>query len=237
VSRIRALVAVASACLVLLAMLAGCGAADRSPSREVQAETTRHTDRPDPRLKVVFLGDSYVAGQGAKDQAKTRWTARVSQTLGWTEVNLGLGGTGYTTPGPADKATTFVQRVDAVKQASPDVVVVSGGRNDLLATVDRIRSTAGELFRKLKGLEGSPQVVVVAPLWDATKPPPELASATRAIKDAADEVGVEFVPVPDQPLDGRPALVAPDGLHPNADGYKVLAEFLAPRLRDVLGKR
>jgi lysophospholipase L1-like esterase len=156
---------------------------------------------------------------------------------GWTEVNLGLGGTGYTTPGPEEKATTYLQRVDTVKEADPDAIVVFGGRNDLVSPIRRIRVAAGALFRELRRLDGSPDVVVVAPLWDASKPPKSFAALTAAIRDAARDAGVDFVPVPQQPLAGRPQLMAPDGLHPNADGYRVIAQFLAPRLKDAITGR
>lgn len=227
--------------------ITACGSTPaRSQAPERQPETTKKIDKRGPPmtpdtsespLKVAFLGDSYVVGRGAKDQPRTRWTARVCEALGWTESNLGLAGTGYTTPGPADKATTYLQRVDAVREAAPDVVVVSGGRNDLVASVDRIRSAAVQLFTALDRIKGSPDVVVVAPLWDASDPPAEFDALTRAIKGAARQVGVTFVPVPRQPLAGRPELMSGDALHPDADGYRVIAEFLAPRLKDAVRGR
>ncbi len=244
-SHLRSAIGVMIGALTVCAVTACDAAPASSETRSVQPDSTtgpaervpaKDAAERKPPLRVAFLGDSYVAGHGAEDRSRTRWTARVSDELGWREVNLGLGGTGYTTPGPADKATTFVQRVETVKDAHPDVVVVSGGRNDLIATVHRIHSTALELFRALKGLKGSPEVVVVAPLWDASKPPKELAPATRAIKDAAARVGVEFVPVRKQPLAGRPALMSPDGLHPDAGGYRVIAKYLAPRLKKAVGR-
>ena len=223
--------------LGLCASAAACGspsASSQPEAPEVQAKQGTKSDKADPPLRVAFLGDSYVTGQGAKDQARTRWTARVSATAGWNEVNLGLGGTGYTTPGPEEKDTTYVQRVDSVREADPDVVVVSGGRNDLEASPEKIRSAATELFKALDQIEGSPAVVVVAPLWDASKPPDALAKATRAIEDAARKFGFPFVAIPEQPLAERPELVAGDGLHPNADGYRVIADYLAPRLKDAV---
>jgi len=46
-----------------------------------------------PKL-VVFIGDSYTHGTGSSSKA-LRWSSVVSSAEGWSEVNLGRGGTGY----------------------------------------------------------------------------------------------------------------------------------------------
>ena len=209
-------------------------AAPEEPKAPPKPERPQKPERP---LTVAFLGDSYVDGEGAKRPETTRWTTRVSKRFDWKEVNLGLGGTGYTTPGPEENATTYVQRVDAVKEADPDVVVVSGGRNDVLASPERIRAKAVELFKALKQLKGSPEVVVVGPLWDARPPNKRFTALERAVEAAARKVGVKYVGVPRQPLVGRPKLMASDRIHPTAAGYAVITRSLATPLKAAVEGR
>ena len=225
-----------SACSSSSGEEAGPGRSSEEPAAKSETEKPdkqpdKKQDKPEGPLRVAFLGDSYVDGEGAKRPQETRWTARVSERLGWTEVNLGLGGTGYTTPGPKEKATTYFQRVDAVKEADPDVVVVSGGRNDVLSTPERIRAAAAKLLIALEQLKGSPLVVVVEPMWDASTPPRNFREVVGAVRAAALGAEVEFVSVPRQPLLGRPKLIARDKLHPTDAGYAVIARILAPRLK------
>jgi lysophospholipase L1-like esterase len=124
------------------------------------AEVPSPTATTPARPTAVFLGGSTTQGQGASTPA-TRWSSLVASARGWDEVDLGLGGTGYvTTAGPEGCGLEFCPNVetrvaDAVAR-DPDVVVVSGGEDDLASyeddpdTVgDAVATTFSELRRQL----------------------------------------------------------------------------------------
>lgn len=82
--------------------------------------------------KAVFFGASSVEGAGASSPEK-RFSTVVCRTLGWDEINLGIGGTTMTGRGEdgliADEESG-IGRVPDVLHAKPDVVFISYGAND-----------------------------------------------------------------------------------------------------------
>ena len=83
-------------------------------------------------IKAVFFGASSVEGAGASSPEK-RFTTIICRTLGWEEINLGVGGTTMTGRGDdgllADEESG-IGRVPDVLHAAPDVVVILFGAND-----------------------------------------------------------------------------------------------------------
>ena len=166
-----------------------------------------------PRPVAVFIGDSYTEGAGG---AKPVWPVIVSQAKGWRMVNLGNGGTGFTTRGAQDRPT-YVEMVPAAIEAAPAVVIVSTAGNDGRADVT---DAAMRVFRELRAALPDARIVAVAPFRRG----PELPRATMAdeVRRAAAAAGVEWVD-PDDPLVGHPELLLEDGVHPTSEGHAALA--------------
>ena len=84
--------------------------------------------------KAVFFGASSVEGAGASSPEK-RFSTLICRTLGWDEINLGVGGTTMTGRGEdgllADEESG-IGRVPDVLHARPDVVFISYGANDFV---------------------------------------------------------------------------------------------------------
>ncbi len=85
--------------------------------------------------KAVFFGASTVQGDGASAPDK-RFSTVICQTLGWEEINLGIGGTCMT--GRDDKGLIVdeesgIGRVPDVLHAVPTLVVILYGANDFAA--------------------------------------------------------------------------------------------------------
>src|SRR5450631_727254 len=79
---------------------------------------------------VAFLGDQYIAGDGATSRTM-RWTTLVAADFGWTEKDFAFGATGYSTGGKLPGGTPYKSRVAAVAAAEPSIVIVAGGRYDI----------------------------------------------------------------------------------------------------------
>src|SRR5690554_604318 len=99
---------------------------------------------------ALFLGDSYTAGvELPAAEIADRWPARLSADQGWVELNEGCAGAGYTHPGQVCM-TTYREQVDALVDADPDVIVVSGAVNDLGSTLGEIEAAAQATFVTLQ---------------------------------------------------------------------------------------
>lgn len=178
---------------------------------------------------VAFLGDSYSKGIGASTNGK-RWTTLVSAAMGWSELNLAEGGSGYTTTYLGQK-TDYSIKLDVITAAQPDIVVVSGGRNDYEAGAASITgAVALSLFEAIKAVAPNTQVIVTNPIWDSTEPPADFATLIDGVEAAASNAGTLYLDI-GEPLADHPEWIDPDGLHPNDAGHWAIAQVMSSELR------
>lgn len=171
---------------------------------------------------VVFLGDSYSSGTGASSIG-TRWSTLVSASLGWSEINASSPGMGYTT-NYQGQATNYDTKVDVVAAAQPDIVVISGGRNDFGAGTSTMVSTAAEsLYDVVKASAPEAEILVISPIWDSTTPPPDFSAMVDAVRQSTESAGTEYLDI-GEPLGNHPEMIDSDGLHPNDLGHRAIAE-------------
>lgn len=196
-----------------------------------QASSSSTSSKP----RAVFLGDSYAAGVGGEG---TKWTTLVSEHFGWQEVNLSHGGTGYVTSLTGtqarqacfkDSCPSYGELVPDVVKAKPEVVVISGGRNDGNKDVSK---AAEELFTDLRTELPKAEIYVLTPIWDDAYAPPGIFTKASAVKTAADKAGITAVDI-GHPLTGKANLISKDGVNPNAAGYKVLADVTVQKVSAV----
>jgi lysophospholipase L1-like esterase len=152
--------------------------------------------------------------------------------MGWEEVNLGRGGTGYVTSSNAagcglQYCPTFVEMAEPAIATNPDIVVISGGQNDGTKVV---RSAASKLFAALRKALPNARIYVISPLWRSTQIPASLQQISAEVKAAAAATGVTYVEV-GNPLQDQPELFSADGTHPTAAGYKKLATAITAAIR------
>jgi lysophospholipase L1-like esterase len=174
---------------------------------------------------VAFLGDSYTEGAGSDQNRLSRWTTIVSRDLGWAEVPFGVGGSGFV------RGEIYGSRVDAVIESGANVVIISGGRNDTEEPIPEVRDAALAVMEKLRNGLPDAQIVVISPWWDDDAVPSALGEVADAMEFAATSVGGDFIDA-GQPLQGRPDLLAPDGVHPNNEGHAAIAASVEPLLRE-----
>ena len=186
-----------------------------------QAAPPDTTSVPESVPVVAFLGDSYSKGIGASTNGK-RWTTLLSAAMGWSELNLAEGGSGYTTTYLGQK-TDYSIKLDVITAAQPDIVVVSGGRNYYEAgTASITGAVALSLFAAIKAAANQTKLIVTSPIWDATEPPTEFATLIDGVKAATASAGGRYLDI-GEPLAAQPDMIAPDGLHPNDAGHRAIA--------------
>lgn len=203
-----------------------------TPSLGVDASSavaTGTSGQPSSEPVVAFLGDDWTAGIGATREAK-RFTTLVSTALNVQELNFGVDGTGYAKSSAA--GGSYRSRIDEIAAANPQVVVVSGGRNDSSDDADTLAAHAEELFAKLREKLPNTVLVAVAPFWGDSDLPPELVALGTAIEKGVTDVGGTYLDIED-PIHNHPEFMA-DLADPNNKGYAAIAEALAPQLEPLL---
>ena len=170
---------------------------------------------------VAFLGDSYSKGIGASSNG-SRWTTLVSAAMGWSELNLAEGGSGYTTTHLGQK-TDYSIKLDVIAAAQPDIVVLSGGRNDYEAGATNITgAVAVSLFASIKLIAPDAELLVTSPIWDSGEPPAAFTTLVEGVKAAATQTEAQYIDIA-EPLSGHSDMIGPDGLHPNDAGHQAIA--------------
>jgi acyl-CoA thioesterase I len=180
------------------------------------------------RPVVVFLGDSLTAGLGlAEDDA---WPAVVAERLSTDglairAVNAGVSG---------DTSAGGLRRLAWQLRQHPDVVVVELGANDGLRgqPVDGVESNLREIVKRCQA--SGARVLLVG-----MRVPPSLsasyANAFAAIYPRLSrELGVPLVPFLLAGVAGDPDLNQADGLHPNVEGHRRVADVVLPHLESML---
>ncbi|MDX1643348.1 MAG: arylesterase [Thermoanaerobaculia bacterium] len=177
--------------------------------------------------RVLFLGDSLTAGYGlGEEQAFPALVAEAMAEAGRPIEAVNAGVSGDTTAGG-------LARLEWLLRLEPDVVVVGLGGNDGLRGLDP-EMTEANLRRIVEKAKASGAAVV---LLGMRMPPNygEYAERFAALYPRlAAELEVALVPFLLEGVGGDPSLNLPDGIHPNPEGQRRLAETVEPVLASVL---
>jgi len=185
-----------------------------------------------PKTVVAFIGDSYTSGTGATVPTK-RWSTLLSSSMGWTEANLGKGGTGYFNAGTsANYKGSIQQAVDA----KPSIVVVSGGRNDVGYGYDRFAPAVADFFATLRAALPKAKIIVTSPIYDDDAGPAAVADLAASVKADAEQAGASYVDI-GEPLLGHADFVAADGVHPNDAGHAAIYTAVKQAVEAVPGMK
>ena len=193
---------------VLLAMFAGCGPSPRQSV--VPAGQT-----------VLAFGDSVTHGTGAGPGED--WPTLLAAATGWQMVNAGV---------PGDTAQAAQARLPALlAQHRPALVIIEIGGNDFLR-----RRTSADVKADVRGLiqaakaSGAQVVLVAVPALSLMAAVAGRPSDAPLYAELADEEQVALVPEVFSRVLGDAALRT-DPVHPNAAGYREMAQGLHQRLK------
>ena len=183
------------------------------------------------RPVVTVLGDSITAGLGLpSNQALPAQLQAALTRLGQPALVRGAGVSGDTSAGG-------LARLDFSVQPDTAVCVVALGGNDLLRGLSPA-VTRANLQKIVARLKARRIKVVLAGL----QVPPAVGRRYAAEVDAAFRAagaapGVVFVPNLLAGVAGVRSLNQPDGIHPNAAGARLVAQNLAPAVRQAIRAR
>jgi acyl-CoA thioesterase-1 len=183
---------------------------------------------PEPRPRIVVLGDSLASGRGIG--GANAFPAVLQQKLDqegleYEVVNAGVSG---------DTSTGAVRRYEHLLDGSVRILVIELGANDGLRgiPVDRMKENLGRIIEtaQRRGITVLLCRMEALPIygWDYTV----------AFHKAFDELGRRFdvpmVPFILMNVIGNRDLMQPDRAHPNAAGARAIADNIWPHLRPLL---
>ena len=183
---------------------------------------------PPPRPRVVALGDSLTAGYGLlESQAYPSLLQKLIDQDGYAfeVINAGVSG---------DTSAGGLRRLDWALNGNVRVLILALGANDGLRglPIAEMKDNLGTIIDRAR----EKNVVVILAGMEA--PPnygPEYVQAFRAAyRDLAARKRVVFVPFLLDNVAGVATLNQPDGIHPNEEGTRMVADTIWPVLRTVL---
>jgi acyl-CoA thioesterase I len=182
-------------------------------------------------LKIAFLGDSLTAGLGLlSNQAYPALIENLFAAEGYREVEIiNAGISGDTTAGA-------LRRVEQALDPGVRILVVALGGNDALRGLST-EQTYENLTNILKVAEAKGVFIMLCGMEAPSNLGEDYREKFReafARLSREHRKGMTFVPFLLQGVAGMPALNQPDGIHPNEQGARVIAEALYPKLRDII---
>jgi acyl-CoA thioesterase I len=179
---------------------------------------------------IIFFGDSLSAGYGVdQDEAfPALIQAKIDQAgRPWRVVNAGL--SGETTAGG-------LRRLDWILRQKVDIFVIELGGNDGLRGIApaTTRSNLTAMIERVRQRYPDAKVVI-AGMQMPTNMGPEYTRDFAAIyPEVARTGGAVLIPFLLDRVGGVPTLNLPDGIHPTAEGHKIVAETVWRALQPLL---
>jgi acyl-CoA thioesterase-1 len=209
--------------LAALLVLAGCGRGSPAPAPPAAAPAQKPAPSVDPndsgRPKIVVLGDSLSAGYGLLElQAYPALLQEKLNTDGyaWEVVNAGISG---------DTSAAGLQRIDwALGQGDVRILILELGANDGLRGLP-----IAEMKKNLTAIIQRAQEKRIAVLLAGMEAPPNFGpeytvSFRQVYRDLSKEYKLTFLPFLLDKVAGDPSLNQGDGIHPNIEGSKIVAD-------------
>jgi len=195
------------------------------PSQAPSVSPTPSATAGAARPVAVFLGDSYASGTGASRPSK-RWVDLVSLDKGWVEKNLSQDSSSYSSEAGG---TSYRARMAAVAATGAQIVVVSGGRNDVSVGAAQFRGDVRAIFAGIRAGLPKARLFVVSPTWGNDPAPQGLTNVISIVMAEAKRTGVTYLDI-GQPMFGDSSMMAVDGWHPNDAGHAAIAKAVEKAL-------
>ena len=180
---------------------------------------------------ILFFGDSLTAGYGLPvTQAYPSLIQEKLKEAGYesyTVINAGISG---------DTTTSGLYRLDRWLSAPVDVFVLALGANDGLRGIPARETSQNlqQIIDKVKHKYPDVQIVLSGMEIPDIVPGRYAAEFRKLFRELAIKNNVAFVPFLLEGVAGMRHLNLPDGVHPNAEGQKMLARHTWAVLEVVL---
>jgi acyl-CoA thioesterase-1 len=213
-------------------LLFSCKSENKEASSEKAVSTAAEAKAPAAKRKtIVFFGNSLTAAYGL-DDPQQGFVGLIQKRIDSLELNykvINAGVSGETTSGGNS-------RIDWLLKQPLDIFVLELGGNDglrgipvsetkknLQAILDKVHAKYPEAKLVLAGMQIPPNLGQ------------KYASDFRAVyADVAKKNNITLIPFLLEGVGGEAKLNLPDGIHPTAEGHKILAENVWIIIKDLL---
>jgi hypothetical protein len=181
--------------------------------------------------QAVFIGD-LTQGSDEGGVGVANWTSilaaevRKVAPLRLAVDNNGEG-SGYAI---RSSSPTFDEEVRRLVTPDTRMVVISGGRADVVAEPNQVAAAAQATYRSVSELAPRAELMVMGPTWGSNKPSDQILQTRDAVRGAAEAAHAHFVdPIQDDWFtNGEVGLIGSDGVHPTDLGNQRIAQYMYP---------
>ena len=216
--------------LLLIAILALAACKDEK-AEPVTARPSAPAAAPSNSLpKIVAFGDSLTAGYGLPlSESYPALLQKKLEADGYAYEVVNAGVSGDTTDGG-------VRRIDWALEGDVKFIILELGANDILRgqPVSKMKTNLAQIIERARARGVR---VVLAGMEAPTNTGPEYRKEVHeAYQELAAKPDVEFIPFFLDRVAGIQSLNQGDGIHPNAEGTRIVTETVYRALRPMLEK-
>ena len=168
---------------------------------------------------ILAFGDSLTNGFGTGNPQKESYPARLEALSGQPVVNAGVNG---------ETTAEGLRRIDTLLwRHRPGLTLLCLGGNDILQRVseERIRNNLEKIICKIQA-SGSAVLLIAVPDFGLLE-----LDDLALYEELADEIQIPLLGELLGPILSDPSLKS-DTIHPNAAGYKIMAEKIYEKLKE-----
>jgi len=215
----------------LILIVSGCGASSAEKQPVNRADKKPPVNIASGKPKIIAFGDSLTAGFGLAEKESYPYLLQEklkADGYDYEVINAGVAG---------ETSLGGLERVDWVlEQENAQILILELGANDLLRglPVAKMKQNLATIIKKA-------QAKNIKVLLCGMFAPPTMGTQyqrefVNAFPDLASEYKVEFMPFILEGVALNKNLNQPDGIHPNAEGEKIMTENVYKSLKPMLAK-
>ena len=218
-------------CFIILAFSAACSVSTAEKQANSGVEKKPPVNVVSDKPKIIAFGDSLTAGFGLAEKESYPYLLQEKlKADGYTYEVVNAGVSGETSLGG-------LERVDWVlEQENVQILILELGANDLLRglPVAKMKSNLETIIKKAKAK--NIKVLLCGMLAPPTMGAQYQREYVNTFPDLASQYKVEFLPFLLENIALNKDLNQPDGIHPNADGEKIMTDNVYKALKPMLAR-
>ena len=200
-------------------------------TREEKKELTVEGDKQD-EIIIVAVGDSLTAGYGLDEEES------YPAVLGLKLKSDGYSNCRVINSGVSSETSSgALSRIDWVLGMKPDIVILETGANDGLRGIDpdMVEKNIRDILLRLNDAEVITVFAGMKMVWNLG--PVYVKRFNGIYPKLADEFDTVFMPFFLEGVAMKREMTISDGMHPNAEGYKVIVENIYPYVLEAVMKK